>query len=246
MSLVRSLRDAYGGLSIYDVTSRVNLSKLRPAFERLQVDPYIREGYRRKHIGWFKKEHRGYLHLPESTLFQAKQFNPVHGDVARVYPPLEAHTPDVARVILRTLELFDDVVEDGVPAGARILFQMQRVTAAPGRDGKPSVEDWHRDGVKKIGIICVGRENIVGGLSQFRNGASQTQQRRRTRPRPSSKTLHGNDDGDDDDEDDVYTLELSPGHMAVFDDASVLHRVTDISSADGRNEGARDVILLSF
>lgn len=215
MSLL-STHKAYGNLRTYDVTPYVNLHKLRPAFERLQVDPYLKEGYRRKHIAWFERRRSGtrFVRLPDARLYQSKLYNPVHGGLAREYPPIAADPATVHRL----LSIFVAVAE--VPVEARMLLQLQRITTTPDNVGKPSVENWHQDGVNRIGIICVARDNITGGLNEFRAG-------------PESSTQ-------------VLTRELPPGHMAVFDDGGVFHRVTDIHSADQQTMGYRDVVLMSY
>lgn len=223
MAVLHARHKAYGDLRVLDVTTVANLSKLRPTFERLRVDPYVPEGFRRKHIGWFDvargQAGSGQAGRPEfepirglNTLYQSREVNPVHGGLARVYPPIQHADGETLR---RLLALFTEVAE--VPDGARLLLQLQRVTTTPDNVGKPSVEDWHRDGVRAIGIVVVNRDNITGGINEFRSP----------------------------DQDVDLRKELPPGFMAVFNDAGVLHRVTDIKSLDGATMGFRDVILIS-
>ena len=65
----------YGNLTIIDTRSNLNVEKLAPDFDELSVDPYVPEGFRRKHIGWFKRleSSEGFERLPNFPLFQSSQ-----------------------------------------------------------------------------------------------------------------------------------------------------------------------------
>lgn len=111
------------------------------------------------------------------------------------------------------LQMFVEIGD--VPSDKDILLQFQRVSCEPGKPGEPSVENWHQDKVDKIAVVCVARDNVRGGLSQFKN-------------------TH-----------DFFEMELAPGFMVIFNDADLFHRVTKINSEDGYNYGYRDVVLLA-
>lgn len=201
---------------LYNVKSNIHLGHLQQEFQYLQVDPYIKNGFRRKHITRFRKEKKQFIHLPNTPLYQSSKYNPVNGDVERKYPEFIPQNPCV---ISDLLNLFADVAK--VPNGQVILLQAQRITCSPYDPGYPSVEDWHRDNVTKIGVLCVDRQNIEGGTNQFRL----------QNPHDSS---------------DIVSLMLHPGYMVVFDDDIVEHRVTPITSADRQQNGYRDVVLFSY
>lgn len=214
MSLIHHQKNM-GNLKLFDVRPYINLHRYKPCFERLSVDPYIQEGYRRKNIAWFKslKNGGGLTRINKSVLYQSKEYNPVHGDIARQYPQIVCETRDLERLLDLCLTCCDapkDVDLD-------ILLQFQRVTATPFQVGKPSVENWHRDGVEKVGVICVGRENVIGGVSEFRNNSGE-----------------------------VLRKELSPGYMVTFTDADIMHRVTEIECHSSEDDGIRDVILFAY
>ena len=65
----------YGNLTIIDARSRINIEKLAPDFDELLVDPYVPEGFRRKHIAWFKRSEssEGLERLPNFPLLQSSQ-----------------------------------------------------------------------------------------------------------------------------------------------------------------------------
>lgn len=206
-----------GNIRRYDMTRKVALPILRLNFENLSIDPYIEEGFRRKHITRYLVESKLPFQLrmlPQESLFQRKQFNPTHGDLHRFYPRLYPNQ-DTMRVI----EEF--VIQTAVKEGERILVQAQRVTCSPDMDGLPSVEDWHQDDVTEIGILCVTRHNIKGGENQFKLSQENTK--------------------------DIFCKRmLEEGELLIFDDAPVQHRVTPIQIADSSLKiGFRDVLLLS-
>ena len=155
-----------------DATVRLEMARLAPDFEHLAADPYVKEGFRRKHIAWFL--HRGrtastrgpsgrFERLPQMPLFQSGAYNPTHGNLARTYPEL---IPSDSESMMTMLSLFADQSE--MPVGETVLLQYQRITCRLGQEGEPSVEGWHRDGVTRIGICCVSRSGIKGGKNLFR------------------------------------------------------------------------------
>jgi hypothetical protein len=203
---------SFGNLRIYDIDKYINVNKLVPTFDKLKIDPYVKEGFRRKHITRYNS--RTLKPSEEQTiLYQSKTVNPTHGDIERVYPKF---ITDEKKIVEDILQNFKRMAH--VPYGEEILFQAQRITCTEKLEGLPSVEDWHRDGVKTIGIICVSRHNIKGGINEFKV--------------PNTKII-------------IEKL-LLPGYFAVFDDTEVMHRVTPINPEDKKREGYRDVILVAY
>ena len=205
-----------GRLRILRMNDEVHLSSVRSIFQNLQIDPYVKEGFRRKHIMRYRVVSRNPVirlaPLPQEPLFQRKLYNPVHGDMARVYPGFKPSS-DTFRVI----QTF--VHNSSVQEGQRILVQAQRITCSVEQEGLPSVENWHQDDVDEIGIFCVSRVGVVGGMNQFQdlNGRLLT------------------------------SLVLEEGELAMFNDADVKHRVTPIrvDIERGHLVGFRDVLLMS-
>lgn len=144
----------------------VHLPMVRKNFETLQVDPYVKEGFRRKHIMRYLVVSRDPViklePLPQEPLFQRKLYNPVHGDIPRVYPGF-VPTSETFRVIQTFIH------ESSIEEGQRILVQAQRITCSLTHEGLPSVENWHQDDVNEIGIFCVTRYGILGGCNEFQD-----------------------------------------------------------------------------
>jgi hypothetical protein len=216
--LIQSHHQVHGDLRMYDLRGCANLPKLRPAFDRLQVDPYDKDGRRRRHLTWFERDERmctcsgagdgGFVELPNRSRFNLV----TRSDAPRAYPPIDCDRATLVHV----LGLFSACA--GVPPRAQVLVQMQRASTA-GSSKQAGTDDWAHVGATKVGILCMRRSNITGGLDEFRT--------------PSG-------DGG------VLAREIAPGFMAVYDDPDALHRVTDIASADGASMGVRDVVTFSW
>jgi len=213
MSLI-SYHSNYGNLKMYDTRSVINVHNLKPDFNRLKTDPYVSEGFRKKHLIRLQYENNKFIKLPHAPLFQGSEINPTHGNIHREYPELK---PSHIETYRRILTMF--VKAGRVPDGGTLLLQAQRIICSHDLIGQPSVEGWHRDGVEKIGILCVDRYNIKGGVNEFMNS-----------------------------QDKILQKELSPGFLAIFDDRCVKHRVTPIEPLDISFDfhGYRDVILLAY
>jgi hypothetical protein len=223
-------RPALGNLAVHDFRASVNVRALTPDFNRLTIDPYVRDGYRRKHLVRYRcVQQRSptapllMAVLPLAPLLQPSDINPVHGGLVRRYPEFRPTPGPAAVAVHRLLAAYADI--GGVVEGDTVLVQAQRVTCSPTQAGLPTVEGWHRDGVLTMGIVCVARYNVRGGLNEFR--LPQDRPDRPDRP------------------DRIERFELIPGCMAVFDDAGVEHRVTPVASEDGTTPGHRDVLLFS-
>lgn len=215
MSRILSL-PGFGNLKLYDVSHRIDMESIRKDFSKLTVDPYVKEGFRKKHIVRYRfhASQNYFEKLPNTPLFQSSNVNPTHGDIQREYPEYNPTQPTAFEQVLETFRELADV-----PDGANMLIQAQRITCAPGSEGLPSVEGWHRDGVTKIAILCVNRSNVRGGINQFRSN---------------------------DDQANVIPIGMSCGQMVVFEDDNVQHRVTPIRCNSEKFDGYRDVMLFAY
>jgi hypothetical protein len=198
-----------GNLRVYDVSKKVNIEKVKVDYPYLTQDPYVKEGFRKKHIVRFNyKQPNIFIYKKNEPLYQSSNINPTHGNLMRIYPDyippfLVAFTIHIANI----------------PDNQSILVQAQRITCEPDQKGLPSVEGWHRDGVTRIGILCVDRNNINGGVSEFRMNEAPA---------------------------NILEIQLLPGHFAVFDDDTIMHRVSPITPKDEKTQGYRDVMLFAF
>ncbi|ODS22988.1 hypothetical protein AB835_11125 [Candidatus Endobugula sertula] len=95
---------------------------------------------------------------------------------------------------------------------------MQRISCGPCQIGQPAIEGWHQDGKEMVGILCLARHNITGGISKLKISIDQ--------PEIMSETLQ-------------------PEEMIIFDDKKVFHYATPIEPKNSNGNGHRDVLLIS-
>lgn len=138
----------------------IKLEALKPFFANMPVDPYIRGKYRSRRLSRFKIEVDELVKLPHGYLFQAKDYNPLLGDVKREFAELEDE--------LIQLDAFKKLVFEfsqycKIKPGIDIGVHQIRTSCSPSSFGNPAPEGIHRDGCEFIGIFSVDRHNILGG-----------------------------------------------------------------------------------
>ena len=189
-----------------------DVQRMKPFWNKVPKDPYVKEGFRYKAISRYKITHGKFEKCAHRPLFQSKNFNPTHGDIHRIYDEIE-HEPFGIR--LMTL-MFMDMCN--IDDEKEVLVQAQRVrTDASGLLGHPSIEGFHQDDVSHVGIMCVDRHQISGGVTQI------------------SSTKNGDSI--------LYSGILESGNMIILDDKKVYHYTTPIHVEKGKSEGHRDVLL---
>lgn len=181
---------------------------IRNDFAQLAKDMYVHEGFRRKQVVRFVKNEMGVLtKMPHGPVLQSKELNPIHGGVVRVYKEFQPSSSS-----MKVIETFFDFA--GVNKNDEVLVQAQRIEAP----GLPTVEGWHRDGASLIGIYVVARQNIVGGISEFRAVG-------KIGP--------------------FFSEVIPTGTLVIFDDDKVEHRVTPIACNDENEQGVRDILIMT-
>ena len=78
-------------------------------------------------------------------------------------------------------------------------------------------EGIHQDGFNVIAIICIHRENIIGGVSNIYN---------------NSKNI-------------IYSKQMEEGEMIILNDRKMYHDVSNILLDDKYKEGYRDVFVFT-
>jgi len=209
-----------GNLRVVDVRRDVDRATIARDMQHLALDPYVPEGFRRKGIARFRFDGGNrFARVAHEPLLQSRTVNPTHGGIERVYPEYVPDDPYSVYAVRQVLRLFSHWAD--LPQGEEVLLQAQRISCGPDLKCLPSVEGWHRDGVTKIGVLCIDRCNVSGGTSLFRRSVDG----------PTVPALR---------------MTLEPGHLVVFQDEPVSHRVTEIRSKDGIGMGHRDVLLMSY
>jgi hypothetical protein len=250
-----------------DASTFLDTGKWGHFFDRIPVDPYIKEGYRFKAIAWFrvkhnqvtpvegidqhiasvnelsgisKEESKNYLsgsgptwhsketgydvwNLPQYAMQQSIKYNPVHGDMRREYPRVSdavIDSEDFHKLLIHYASFFgwDDAI---------VLVQFQRVDCLTGRTGLPTVEGFHQDGNRHVGMLVVNRNNITGdsGVSQY-----------------------AMDDNGKKAEELIFDEVLSPGQLIYWNDKRVWHYGSELKVLNPEingGRGVRDIIIMS-
>jgi hypothetical protein len=189
----------------------------------LGVDTYMADGgrYRRRRHAVYRAGVTGAIERgPDQPHFQALDYNPLNGGIARWFEPI---APDVAdgptmRMILAFCRAFFGSVAPESRAW-RVEVHQFRIEALPGEEGRPTPEGLHRDGVDHVLVLLVQRRNIASGTT----------------------TIHGPDGqqlGD-------FTL-AEPFDAALLDDRRVHHGVTPVCALDPAKAAHRDVLVVTF
>lgn len=103
--------------------------------------------------------------LPQYAMQQSILYNPVHGDMRREYSPIDKNISDSVefrKLLLHYATYFG--WQDAV-----VLVQFQRVDCLVNRAGVPTIEGFHQDGNRHLGMLIVNRNNITddSGVSQY-------------------------------------------------------------------------------
>jgi len=137
---------------------------LRPSWDRLAPDTYLRDGgrYRRRRHSCFVVRDGAVEQAPHRAHWQPVEYNALHGGLERWFEPVEPEV--VASAPWQHL-----VVAMGRLASSLRGAQDWYVEAHPFRIdttdgiGRPTPEGAHRDGVVLVAVILVSREGIKGG-----------------------------------------------------------------------------------
>ncbi len=199
---------------------RAGLDALRPSWERLPRDAYLKDGgkYRaRRHSCFVQGVAAGSLErVAHRAHWQPTAYNALHGGLTRWFEPIEDEVSECAA--WRTLVA-------GIGATFAALRPLERwyieahqfrIDTAHGI-GRPTPEGAHRDGVDYVAVVLVERRALQGGETRVFDA-------------------HGSSG--------VRFTMSEPWSMLLLDDARVIHETTPIRSEDER--GVRDTLVLTY
>ena len=161
--------------------------------------------------------------LPQYAMQQSILYNPVHGNMRREYPRISEKiikSEDFHQLLIHYASFFGW-------SDAIVLVQFQRVDCLINRTGQPTVEGFHQDGNRHVGMLIVNRNNITAdsGVSQYVM-----------------------DDNGKKTDDLIFNSVIEPGNLIYWNDKRVWHYGTDLKVADAntnRGRGTRDIIIMS-
>jgi len=213
--VMRRALETFGSLDDWDAFAA--------SWSDLELDTHMADGgrYRRRRHAVFASgpgvELRREPHQPH---FQALDYNPLNGGVARWFAPVTDAAADshAMRTILEfTRGLFARLAPD--VSRWKIEVHQFRIEARAGAVGRPTPEGLHRDGVDYVLVLLVGRRNIASGVT-------------------SINRLDGQPLGH-------FTL-TDAFDAALVDDTRVAHGVTPVEPIDPALPAYRDVLVVTF
>lgn len=198
-------------------------SRFSAHWEELIEDSYAAElgTQRLRRYGWFsfRRPDEVVSVLPHREFVQPQNSNPLYIARDRFFEPLtDAFAADpLLHRLLKLLARFARALDD-VPEWS-VKVHPFRVLASPDRDGQPTPEGLHRDGVTLVTTLLVGRSNAAGGQSVAVD-------------RDGRHLL-------------ASTLAV-PGTLLVGDDRRIMHGVSPIRPVDPAKPAQRDVLVITF
>jgi hypothetical protein len=187
----------------------------------LGLDRYMADGgrYRRRRFAAFAANAQGWQRKPHQPHYQSRDYNPLHGGIARWFEPIAETTaanPCFVAILDAARTIFDALAHR---PDWHVEIHQFRIEAQADMPGQPSPEGTHRDGVDYVLVLLVGRHNVASGVTTIHTGD------RRERGR--------------------FTL-ADPLDAAWVDDWRVLHGVTPIVPVDPAQPAHRDVLVVTF
>jgi hypothetical protein len=198
-----------------------------PAFaaswDDLAVDTYMADQgrYRRRRHAVYAADAQGGIHRqPAQPHYQALEYNPLHGGIARWFEPVAERwdTGDSLPAVLRWCRNLFGALAPQVLRWHVEVHQF-RIEARRGEAGLPTPEGVHRDGVDYVLVLLIARRNIASGTTTIHE--------------PDGRLLG------------QFTL-ARPFDAALVDDARVCHGVTPVEAVDPDQPACRDVLVVTF
>jgi hypothetical protein len=194
------------------------LDALRPSWDDLPPDTYLRDGgrYRSRRHSCFVVDGAEVTQVPHRAHWQPVEYNALHGGLERWFEPMR---PDlVARPVwsqlLRGLASLPSALKG--PRRWYVEAHQFRIDTTDGI-GRPTPEGAHRDGVDFVVVVLVGRQDIKGGETRVFEAEGP----------------HGI----------RFTL-TEPWSALLLDDERVIHESTPIQPLGAH--GHRDTLVLTF
>jgi len=191
----------------------------------LGLDTYMADGgrYRRRRHAAFELSSAGITRKPHQPHYQSRDYNPLNGGLARWFEPIRddvAAHPAMVAILTSCFALFDGITPAEIrPAAWHVEVHQFRIEAQPGKEGRPTPEGLHRDGVDWVLVLLAARVNIASGMT----------------------TIH------DMDKAPLGSFTLTrPLDSALVDDGRVYHGVTPVEPLDPALPAYRDVLVVTF
>jgi hypothetical protein len=197
---------------------RGELDLLRPGWDDLQPDHYLKDGgsYRKRRHSCFVLDRDVLVQAPHRAHWQSVEYNALHGGMRRWFEPMHptiVGQPAWGRLLRRLGAVFGSVADQHP---WYIEAHQFRIDTADGI-GRPTPEGAHRDGVDFVAVLLVDRQGVTGGETRVFDANGPDGQR--------------------------FTL-TQPWTLMLLDDARVIHESTPIRPE--ADYGYRDTLVLTY
>ncbi|MBO6936743.1 MAG: 2OG-Fe dioxygenase family protein [Deltaproteobacteria bacterium] len=157
---------------------------------------------------------------PARPHYQAPEYNELQGGIQRRFEPLlpvAAESESLRTVLLEGARIFAPL--SGTDPRWDVEVHQFRIEARLGKDGAPTPEGMHRDGVDHVLVLMIQRVNIRKGTTSIH---------------APDRTKLGS-----------FTL-AHPFDAALVDDQRALHAVTPVEAVDPSQPAFRDVLVATY
>ena len=193
------------------------------SWNRLEQDQYMADGgrYRKRRHATYAISNAGQQArlMPYQPHYQTADYNPLNGGVARYFAPILDdlhHSATLAALLEFGNQVFTQITGNHP---WHIELHQFRIEARDGKQGLPTPEGVHRDGVDFVIVVMIKRVNIDSGATTIFDQDNQ---------------LVGE-----------FMLRES-FDLVLVNDRQLYHGVTPITPLDPLKEAYRDVLVITF
>ena len=198
-----------------------------PAFEAswndMPLDTYMADGgryRRRRHATLSVATHSRQAKIePHQPHYQSIDYNNLNGGIARHFEPIRRDIvkgASMSAMLALCIRVFGDLASG---RAWHVEVHQFRIEAGAQRQGMPTPEGVHRDGVNYVMVVMVKRQNIAEGTTTIHDATGRCL---------ASFTL------------------TQPLDFTLVDDERCLHGVTPVVPIDPAFPAYRDVLVITF
>ncbi|WP_084023222.1 2OG-Fe dioxygenase family protein [Xenorhabdus hominickii] len=193
------------------------------SWNELEADQYMGDGgkYRKRRYATLSSDvTSGRVELEDhQPHFQTKYYNNLNGNIARHYEPI-ANEIIKGEIMESIFYLSHDLFTELSPVGNwHIETHQFRIESTDNQIGKPTPEGIHRDGVDYVIMICITRNNCIGGESTIYD-------------KNQNKLIS-------------FTMK-NTFEMVILNDKELFHGVSPIFRKDREKKAIRDMLVITF
>lgn len=199
-----------------DSTFKKNIcDDLKSSFNELSNDTYY-NNKRLRAFSLLKINNNDLEIMGNMNFYQSSNYNNFNGNKLRKYDNIQTNVLYNSNFI-EIINLFKNYVENEYKDRVEYV-QAHQIRVYCSKDNVlPVPEGIHRDGFNIVGIICINRYNINGGINIIYD---------------NSQNL-------------IHSVELKEGEMVILNDKECMHNVTEINLLNNNDEGFRDIFVFT-